>query len=247
MSSESITILILVIIAFLAIGVSVILAYQYFSQKGQISRQIHMAQELWREKELGPLRETAQKESLAQLQQWREQELELARKQQLETARSEAQVEFEHWKVEYTQGIRQDAIQKSQAVTVGKVTEHFVPYLPEFTYNPKDARFIGSPIDFVIFDGLDNGSINCVVFAEVKTGSSALSTRERQIRDAVRAGKVQWVEIRPQLAGNSDNASLNEEQNAPIIAPVTETEKSLQPEKDKESTRDRLRLIMKEQ
>jgi predicted Holliday junction resolvase-like endonuclease len=38
-------------------------------------------------------------------------------------------------------------------VTFGKVTEHFIPDLPDFAYNPKDARFLGSPVDFIVFDG----------------------------------------------------------------------------------------------
>lgn len=142
--------------------------------------------------------ESAQKDAFLQLQQWRAQELDLARKQQLEIARSEATVNLEQWKVAHSQGIRQDAIQKSQAVTLGKVTEHFIPYLPDFTFNPKDARFLGSPVDFVVFDGLSDGEVKSVVFIEVKTGKSALSARERKIRNAIQAGRVQWLELRPQ-------------------------------------------------
>ena len=79
---------------------------------------------------------------------------------------------------------------------VGKVTEYIVPYLPEFSYNPKDARFIGSPVDFVVFDGLDRGAVGQVVFIEVKTGSGSLTKRERQVRDAVLAKNVEWREMR---------------------------------------------------
>jgi predicted Holliday junction resolvase-like endonuclease len=49
-------------------------------------------------------------------------------------------------------------------VAVGKITEHFIPFLPDFKYNPKEARFFGSPIDFIVFDGLDNGEIKNIVF-----------------------------------------------------------------------------------
>jgi predicted Holliday junction resolvase-like endonuclease len=174
-----------------AVVIIAILAYLYFSLKLQIEQR---TEAIRREQT-----ELAQRQALTQLQQWREQELDLARKQQLETARSEAAVQFEQWKAAYTQTIRQDAIQKSQAVTLGKITEHLVPYLPEFTYNPKDARFLGSPIDFLVFDGLSEGEVKCIIFVEVKTGTSALNTRERRIRDAVQAGKVQWLELRPQL------------------------------------------------
>ncbi|PYP52604.1 MAG: Holliday junction resolvase [Gemmatimonadetes bacterium] len=103
---------------------------------------------------------------------------------------------IQQWKARYTQVIRQDAVQRSQAVTSGKVHEQLVPYLPEFGFNPKDARFLGSPVDLLVFDGLDDGALRRVVFVEIKTGDSALTGRERQVRDVVRASQVVWEEIR---------------------------------------------------
>src|SRR5258705_10475587 len=61
------------------------------------------------------------------------------------------------WKVRYSAAIREDAVQRSLAVTAGKVHEQLVPYLPEFGFNPKDARFLGSPVALVVFDGLSAG------------------------------------------------------------------------------------------
>src|SRR6266550_2008233 len=46
------------------------------------------------------------------------------------------------WKLRYSAAIREDAVQRSLAVTAGKVHEQLVPYLPEFGFNPKDARFL---------------------------------------------------------------------------------------------------------
>ena len=100
------------------------------------------------------------------------------------------------WKARYTRSIRQDAVQRSQAVTVGKVFEQLVPYLPEFPFNPKDVRFLGSPVDFVVFDGLNDGPVRDIVFVEVKTAGSDLTARERRVRDAVQAGRVRWSELR---------------------------------------------------
>jgi predicted Holliday junction resolvase-like endonuclease len=100
------------------------------------------------------------------------------------------------WKATYTRAIRQDAIVRSQATITGLVHEQLIPYLPGFPFNPKDARFLGSPVDLVIFDGLDAGELREVVFIEVKTGGAGLSKRERQLRDAVRAGRVSWREMR---------------------------------------------------
>jgi predicted Holliday junction resolvase-like endonuclease len=86
-------------------------------------------------------------------------------------------------------------VQRSLAVTAGKVHEQLVPYLPEFGFNPKDARFLGSPVDLVVFDGLAAGEVRRVVFLEVKTGRAPLSARERQIRNVIEAREVAWAEL----------------------------------------------------
>jgi predicted Holliday junction resolvase-like endonuclease len=100
------------------------------------------------------------------------------------------------WKVGYTRRVREDAVQRSLAVTAGKVHEQLIPYLPAFPYNPKDARFLGSPVDLVVFDGLAEGRVRRIVFVEVKTGGAGLTGRERMVREAVRDGEVEWVELR---------------------------------------------------
>lgn len=100
------------------------------------------------------------------------------------------------WKLRYTRAVRRDAVARSAAVTLGKVSEQLVPYLPDFAYNPKDVRFLGSPVDFIVFDGLAEGEVRRVVLVEVKTGDAALSTRERHVRDVVKAKRVEWAELR---------------------------------------------------
>ena len=100
------------------------------------------------------------------------------------------------WKVRYTSSVRDDAVQRSQAITAGKVHEQLLPYLPDFPYNPKDVRFLGSPTDLVVFDGLAEGQVKRVVFLEVKTGGSGLTARERSVRDAIQAREVEWLEVR---------------------------------------------------
>jgi predicted Holliday junction resolvase-like endonuclease len=100
------------------------------------------------------------------------------------------------WRARYLRKIRRGSIRQSQAVISGKVHEQLLPYLPNFPFNPKDVRFLGSPVDLVVFDGLDRGGVARVVFVEVKTGQSNLTTRERQVRDAVKGGRVEWLELR---------------------------------------------------
>jgi predicted Holliday junction resolvase-like endonuclease len=98
---------------------------------------------------------------------------------------------FRTWKLDEEKKIRQDAVKKSEAVTRGKVTEHLIPYFPDFEYNPKDARFLGTPIDLIIFDGLSEGKMNKVVFIEVKSGKNcSLSKSELLVKDCIDRGKV---------------------------------------------------------
>jgi predicted Holliday junction resolvase-like endonuclease len=155
----------------------------------------------WRETELQTVWSNAQRESLAHARglfdEWRQNELETIRREQREIAMREASNHVAEWKQKREKVIRHDAVLRSKAVTAGKITEHLVPHLPNFSYNPKDARFIGSPVDFIVFDGLsdeESDQIRDVVFIEVKTGVSALTKRERLVRDAIKAGRVKWLE-----------------------------------------------------
>lgn len=109
-----------------------------------------------------------------------------------------AEATFERWKIEYETVIRQDAIKKSQAVTIGKVTEHIIPYFSGvFPYNPKEARFIGSPIDLIVFDGMETDPEHTTIhFIEVKTATSSLTPKQRAIKYAILNKRVAWKELR---------------------------------------------------
>jgi predicted Holliday junction resolvase-like endonuclease len=154
----------------------------------------------WRDREAQTILAEAQRDSLVEahklFKDWCEDELEAVRKEQRELALREARNKLTEWMQDHEKTIRQDAVQRSQAITTGKVVEHLVPYLPNFNYNPKDARFVGSPVDFVVFDGLsdDEDDHLSIVFVEIKTGNSTLTRRERMVRDAIKAGRVKWVE-----------------------------------------------------
>ncbi len=99
---------------------------------------------------------------------------------------------FERWRNEYATAISREAIKGSQAAISGRVLEKFAPYVPGFAWNPRDARFIGDPVDFVIFDGLSEGQLRRVVFLEVKSGAGALNGNERRVKAAVEGRSVEW-------------------------------------------------------
>jgi predicted Holliday junction resolvase-like endonuclease len=127
---------------------------------------------------------------------WKARELQRSLGQLREVAQVEAGASLARWRVEEEAEIRADAIRRSSAVVSGKVSEHLAPYMPDFPYNPKDARFLGTPVDLLVFDGMSDDSLREIVFLEIKTGGSTLTTRERRVRDAVVAGRVRWEEFR---------------------------------------------------
>ena len=92
--------------------------------------------------------------------------------------------------------IREEAIKQSRAVLSGQFSEQIAPYMPDFPYKPTEARFIGKPVDFIVFKGMDDKKIEEVVFVEVKTGQSKLSSVEKSLKDAVKNKKVEWHEYK---------------------------------------------------
>ena len=66
------------------------------------------------------------------------------------------ETEKQKWEAEIEKACKA-AIAQSRAVLGGKFVEQLAPYLPEFKYDPTEARFIGSPIDLIVFPGLAAG------------------------------------------------------------------------------------------
>ena len=63
--------------------------------------------------------------------------------------------------------------------------EQLAPYLPNFPFSPTEAKFIGAPIDFLVFKGMDAQHIEEVIFVEVKSGSARLNHNEHSLKDAI--------------------------------------------------------------
>jgi predicted Holliday junction resolvase-like endonuclease len=100
-----------------------------------------------------------------------------------------------HWQAEIEQA-RKSAVEQSRAVLGGKFTEQMVPFFPDFKYDPTEVRFIGSPVDMIVFPGLSRGDPQEVVVLEVKTGKSAqLTPPQKKIRELIENGMVRWDEV----------------------------------------------------
>lgn len=99
------------------------------------------------------------------------------------------------WELELP-GHRKDAIAKSRAVLAGQFSEQLAAFLPDFKFKPTECRFVGKPIDFIVFKGMDEKDIKEIVFVEVKSGKSKLSSVEKKLKETVDKKKVKWEEYR---------------------------------------------------
>jgi len=90
---------------------------------------------------------------------------------------------------------REDSKKRQRAVLKGGISEIIAPWALEGVNSVKELRFLGSPIDFIGFNGLDiDGEIN-IKFIEIKTGKSRLTRDEKRIKEAVEAKRVAWQTI----------------------------------------------------
>ncbi len=105
---------------------------------------------------------------------------------------------------------RRETLQKSRSSLKGQIAEQMAPLLPGFRYLPADARFLGDPVDYIVFDGyaelrdvIPPGPASAnptrpldIVLLEVKQGSSSLSPFQRAIARSVEEGRVRFEVLR---------------------------------------------------
>ena len=95
------------------------------------------------------------------------------------------------------------SVNTSRAVLKGKMAEQFAPILPEFQYLPSDAKFLGDPVDYVVFDGYTDfrdgdGTADDieVILLDIKSGGARLSKGQQAIAQAIREGRVRFETLR---------------------------------------------------
>jgi predicted Holliday junction resolvase-like endonuclease len=89
---------------------------------------------------------------------------------------------------------KKEAITQSRAILGGQFSEQLAPFLPNFKYLPTECKFVGKPIDLIVFRGMDQKNINEIVFMEIKSGNSKLSSQEKNLKDAIDKKNVRWEE-----------------------------------------------------
>jgi len=95
------------------------------------------------------------------------------------------------------------SVNTSRAVLKGKMAEQLAPIMPEFQYLPSDAKFLGDPVDYVVFDGYTDfrdgegdAEDSEVVLIDIKSGGARLTKGQQAIARAVQEGRVRFETIR---------------------------------------------------
>ncbi|MFU9046155.1 Holliday junction resolvase-like protein [Acinetobacter tibetensis] len=95
------------------------------------------------------------------------------------------------------------SVNTSRAVLKGKMAEQFAPILPEFQYLPSDAKFLGDPVDYVVFDGYTDlrdgqGKVDDIeiVLIDIKSGGARLTKGQQAIAQAIQQGRIRFETIR---------------------------------------------------
>lgn len=112
-----------------------------------------------------------------------------------------AELELEHQ--QQLVKARRSSVNTSRAVLKGKMAEQFAPLLPEFQYLPSDAKFLGDPVDYIVFDGYSDfrdgdGSADDidVIFIDIKSGGARLTKGQQAIAEAIAQGRVRFETLR---------------------------------------------------
>jgi predicted Holliday junction resolvase-like endonuclease len=81
----------------------------------------------------------------------------------------------------------------TRATNLGNFLELALPTAKDFRWIVPDSKFLGKPIDLLVFNGLSRGKVESLSFVEVKSGKThRLSDNEKSIRDAIKDHKVSY-------------------------------------------------------
>ena len=127
-----------------------------------------------------------------------------------QTRNGKIKAEYERYiaelQLEHQQALSQAqkrSVNTSRAVLKGKMAEQLAPILPEFQYLPSDAKFLGDPVDYVVFDGytdLRDGQGKAddieIVLIDIKSGGARLTKGQQAIAQAIQQGRIRFETIR---------------------------------------------------
>jgi predicted Holliday junction resolvase-like endonuclease len=116
------------------------------------------------------------------------------------SARTQARGEFQAWRASELRTIRRNASTATRAEAKERVGDELASDVEEFAFAAANARFLGDPVAFVVFDGHTEvkdrsmDTLRTVAFVAI-AASSAPPTESLLVEEYVSDGRVEWLTI----------------------------------------------------
>ena len=112
-----------------------------------------------------------------------------------------AQAGFETWRAVDLRRVRREALDLGRALVKVRVGDALAGDTPSLPFAPADARFLGHPVHYVVFDGHTEvkdrsaASLREVVFVSLVPRGTSPSPFVELVRECVAAGRVEWMTL----------------------------------------------------
>lgn len=103
---------------------------------------------------------------------------------------------------EKEQGIRDKAAERGRKKVEEHICKMMCNEIVKLNFNPYDIKAIWHPVDFVVFDGMNNeDAIKDITFLSRKTEDSNLNKIRETIKECVENKKYEWMVARISVDG----------------------------------------------
>ena len=150
-----------------------------------------------------------------EVEKYKEKDRKEIEKRMREILKKEYETKFDEWKRQEAEAIKEKAIEEYGKHILRKVGEKLAPIyiLNNENINPRNLRFIGCPIDFLAFKGLEEQDYDNIeiYFIRIITELDNInpSLKEEAIRNAVLNNRIKWLDIN--IGNYIKEASQNED------------------------------------
>lgn len=108
--------------------------------------------------------------------------------------------EFEKWRSRELYAVRRDALDEARPAVQRRVGTAIANWTHSFPFLQEDSRFIGHPIDYIVFEGYSDvrskrdHQISSVTFVRARREGRA-DPEGSLVEECIRLGRVEWLTL----------------------------------------------------
>ncbi len=92
--------------------------------------------------------------------------------------------------------IREEAAERGRKRVPAMIRKSMEPCLAQLKLNPYDIKLITHPVDFVVFEGLNDDALSSITFLSKKTPNLQLAALRKEVKKAVEGKAYDWKTMR---------------------------------------------------